>query len=167
MNSNTRAQIAAILGILLLAVITVAPWLAASHWLKPQEVKWKAIITHKEELVTQMLALDREASSYQNIPEKKEANLTFRRNMETTTLDSLQGFVNSSPKYQVFNFKTIQIPDSKEVKFSMAASYNSLGQLLTDMWNNFQFMELNSMIIQPNPNRPDDEVITSVSVRLP
>jgi hypothetical protein len=75
--------------------------------------------------------------------------------------------VNSNPKYQVFNFKTIQAPDSKEVKFSMVASYNSLGQLLTEMWNTFQFMEVNSMIMQPNPNRPDEEVITSVSVRLP
>jgi len=167
MNSNTRAQIAAILGILLLAAITIAPWMAASHWLKPQEVKWRAIISHKDELVAQMLSLDKEVSSYQNIPEKKEANLSFKKNMETTTLDSLQGFVNSSPKYQVFNFKTLQLPDSKEVKFSMVASYNSLGQLLTDMWNTFQFMELNSMIMQPSPNRPDDEAIISVSVRLP
>jgi ABC-type uncharacterized transport system YnjBCD permease subunit len=167
MNFNTRAQIAAILGILLLAAVTVAPWVAVSHWLKPQEAKWRSIITHKDDLVRQMLALDKEVSSYQNIPEKKEANITFQKNIAATTLDSLQGFVNSNPKYQVFNFKTIQVPDSKEVKFSLVASYNSLGQLLTDLWNTFQFMEINSMIMQPNPNKPDEEVITSVSIRLP
>ena len=114
-----------------------------------------------------MLTLDREVASYSNMPEKKEANLAFKRNTETTTIDALQGFVNSSPKYQIFNFKTAQIPDSKDIRISLVASYNSLGMLLTDIWNTYQFMELNSMIMKPNPNRPDDEVIASISVKLP
>jgi hypothetical protein len=167
MNTNTRAQIAASLGIVVLAFITVAPWVAESHWLKPQEARWRAIIRHKDDLVIQMLALDKEVTSYQNIPEKKEANQSFRRNVDSSTLDGLQGFVSSNPKYQVFNFKTSQAADSKVVKVSLVTSYDQLGHLLTDMWNNYQFLELDSMIMKPNPNRPDDEVLASALVKLP
>ena len=167
MNTDTKAQIAASLGVVLLAFITVAPWVAESHWLKPQEARWRAIIRHKDDLVIQMLALDKEVISYQNIPEKKEANQSFRKNVDSTTLDGLQEFVSGNPKYQVFNFKTSQAAGSKEAKISLAASYDQLGHLLTDIWNNYQFLELDSMIMKPNPNRPDDGVLASALVNLP
>jgi hypothetical protein len=167
MNTNIRAQIAAILGILLLASITVAPWMVESHWLKPREVKWKAIIKHKDALVATELALDKAAMAYQNIPEKKEANQSFQHNRESTSLDSIQSYVGSNPKYMVFNFKTSLAQDNKSGKISFTASYNALGQMLTDVWNNYQFLVLNSMIMKPNPNHPEEEVMVSASVTLP
>jgi Tfp pilus assembly protein PilO len=167
MSPNIKAQIAAIAGILILASITLTPWLAGSYWLTPQEVKWHATIKHKEDLVQQMLSLDREVSAYKNIPEKREVNHTFKKNMERTTVDALQAFVSSNPKYQISNFKISQVPDSKEIKVSLMGSYNALGQFTTDLWNTYQFMELTSLIIKPNQNHPEDEVVASFSVKLP
>jgi hypothetical protein len=167
MNTNIRAQIAAISGILLLASITVAPWMVESHWLKPQEVKWHAIIKHKNELVATMLALDKAAMAYQNMPEKKEANQSFQHNRESTSLDNIQSYVGSNPKYMVSNFKTSLAQDSKSGKISFTASFNDLGRLFTDVWNNYQFLALNSMIMKPNPNRSEEEIMVSASVALP
>jgi hypothetical protein len=47
------------------------------------------------------------------------------------------------------------------------AQYNTLGQLLTDLWNTFQFIELSSLVVKPSPNKPEEDVVATLTVRLP
>jgi hypothetical protein len=167
MNEGIKSQIAALLGLLLLATIAVAPWEAETHWLEPQKARWNAVIAHKNDLLIQQHNLRNEIDSFQYIPEKTAANQQFRKNMGSTTPDDIQGFITSSPKYQIFGFKATQIPETRELRISLVAKYNPLGQMLTDLWNNYEFMEITTMIVKPNPARPDDEVSATIGIRLP
>ena len=165
-TSNWKAQAAAIIGILFLATLTVAPWVAGSHVLKPRAERWRQVIQRKDELLIQQSNLESEIQAYQNMAEKKEVNDRFQKNIEQTSIDALQGLINNG-KYTIYNFKTTQLPDTKEVRFSFVAPYNTVGQMLTDLWNTFQFPEVNSLVVKPSPNKPDEEVVATLSVKMP
>ncbi|ODU25443.1 MAG: hypothetical protein ABS95_00050 [Verrucomicrobia bacterium SCN 57-15] len=166
MKSNAiRAQLAAAAAILFLALVAIAPWVAGSHILKPVSGKWGQIIKHKDELLAEKGGLESRLKEFQNMEEKKKANEIFQRNIEQTGLDSIQGLINNG-KYSIYSFRTVQL-DSKETSFSFVAQYNTLGQLLTDLWNTFQFVELSSLVMKPSPNKPDEDVVATLTVRLP
>lgn len=160
-----RAQLAAVAAILILALTASIPWLAGSHVLKPCSAKWSQIIQRKDELLVERERLAAKIGEFQNMDEKKKANDLFQRSMDQTGLDSIQGLINNG-KYSISNFRTVSL-DSKETSFSFVASYNTLGQLLTDLWNTFQFVELSSLAIKSSPNRPDEDVVATLTVRLP
>lgn len=164
--SSLKAQAAAITGILFLAMLTVAPWVGGSHILKPRAEQWRQVIQRKDELLIQKSNLESEIQAYQNMTQKKEVNGRFQKNIEQTSIDALQGFINNG-KYSIYNFKTTQLPDTKEVRFSFVAPYNTLGQMLTDLWNTFQFLEVGSLVMKPSPNKPDEDVVATLSVKLP
>ena len=166
MSPILKSQISAIIGLILLATIAIAPWLAESYWLTPQTKKWADIINHKNQLVTQMMGIDKEVTQFNNIAEKQAANVAFRKNISSATIDGIQGFVNSNPKYQV-NFKIAQAPDTHDIRITVQANYNLFGALLSDLWNNYQFVEINSMVIKPSLTRSEEEVTATISVRLP
>jgi len=166
MKSNAvRAQLAAVAAILFLAMVAVAPWVAGSHVLKPVSLKWNRIIKHKDELLAEKAGLEAKIKDFQNMEEKRKANELFQKNIEQSGLDSMQGFINNG-KYPIYSFRTLQL-DSKETSFSFVAQYNTLGQLLTDLWNTFQFMEMSSLVMKPSPNKPDEDVVATLTVRLP
>ncbi len=166
MKSNTfRTQLAAVAAVLFLAMVAIAPWVAGSHVLKPLSGRWGQIIHHKDELLAEKEGLEAKLREFQNMEEKKKANEIFQRNVEQTSLDSIQGLINNG-KYSIYSFRTVQL-DSKETSFSFVAQYNTLGQLLTDLWNTFQFVELSSLVMKPSPNKPDEDVVATLTVRLP
>ena len=166
MKSNAvRAQLAAVAAILFLAMVAVAPWIAGSHVLKPVSLKWNRIIKHKDELLAEKAGLEAKIKDFQNMEEKRKANELFQKNIEQSGLDSMQGFINNG-KYPIYSFRTLQL-DSKETSFSFVAQYNTLGQLLSDLWNTFQFMEMSSLVMKPSPNKPDEDVVATLTVRLP
>ena len=166
MKSNAvRAQLAAVAAILFLAMVAVAPWVAGSHVLKPVSLKWNRIIRHKDELLAEKAGLEAKIKDFQNMEEKRKANELFQKNIEQSGLDSMQGFINNG-KYPIYSFRTLQL-DSKETSFSFVAQYNTLGQLLSDLWNTFQFMEMSSLVMKPSPNKPDEDVVATLTVRLP
>jgi len=166
MKSNAvRAQLAAVAAILFLAMVAVAPWVAGSHVLKPVSLKWNRIIKHKDELLAEKAGLEAKIKDFQNMEEKRKANELFQKNIEQSGLDSMQSFINNG-KYPIYSFRTLQL-DSKETSFSFVAQYNTLGQLLTDLWNTFQFMEMSSLVMKPSPNKPDEDVVATLTVRLP
>ncbi len=166
MKSNAvRAQLAAVAAILFLAMVAVAPWVAGSHVLKPVSLKWNRIIKHKDELLAEKAGLEAKIKDFQNMEEKRKANELFQKNIEQSGLDSMQGFINNG-KYPIYSFRTLQL-DSKETSFSFVAQYNTLGQLLSDLWNTFQFMEMSSLVMKPSPNKPDEDVVATLTVRLP
>jgi len=166
MKSNAvRAQLAAVAAILFLAMVAVAPWVAGSHVLKPVSLKWNRIIKHEDELLAEKAGLEAKIKDFQNMEEKRKANELFQKNIEQSGLDSMQGFINNG-KYPIYSFRTLQL-DSKETSFSFVAQYNTLGQLLTDLWNTFQFIEMSSLVMKPSPNKPDEDVVATLTVRLP
>jgi len=166
MKSNAiRAQLAAVAAILFLALVTIAPWVVGSHVLKPLSGKWGRIIGRKDELLAEKAGLESKLSEFQYMEEKKKANEIFQRNVDQTGLDSIQGLINNG-KYSIYSFRTVQL-DSKETSFSFVTQYNTLGQLLTDLWNTFQFVELSSLVMKPSPNKPDEDVVATLTVRLP
>lgn len=166
MKSNTiRTQLAAVAAVLFLAIVAIAPWVAGSHILKPLSGRWGQIIRHKDELLAEKAGLEAKLREFQNMEEKKKANDIFQRNIEQTSLDSIQGLINNG-KYSIYSFRTVQL-DSKETSFSFVAQYNTLGQLLSDLWNTFQFVELSSLVMKPSPNKPDEDVVATLTVRLP
>ena len=166
MKSNAvRAQLAAVAAILFLAMVAVAPWVAGSHVLKPVSLKWNRIIKHKDELLAEKAGLEAKIKDFQNMEEKRKANELFQKNIEQSGLDSMQGFINNG-KYPIYSFRTLQL-DSKETSFSFVAQYNTLGQMLSDLWNTFQFMEMSSLVMKPSPNKPDEDVVATLTVRLP
>lgn len=166
MKSNAlRAQLAAVAAILFLGLIATAPWAVGSHILKPLSGRWGHIIKHKDALLAEKAGLETKINEFQNMEEKKKANEMFQRNIDQTGLDSIQGLINNG-KYSVYSFRTVQL-DSKETSFSFVAHYNTLGQLLTDLWNTFQFVELSSLVMKPSPNKPDEDVVATLTVRLP
>jgi len=166
MKSNAiRAQLAAVAAILFLALVTIAPWVVGSHVLKPLSGKWGRIIGRKDELLAEKAGLESKLSEFQYMEEKKKANEIFQRNVDQTGLDSIQGLINNG-KYSIYSFRTVQL-DSKETGFSFVTQYNTLGQLLTDLWNTFQFIELSSLVMKPSPNKPDEDVVATLTVRLP
>lgn len=160
-----RIQLAAVAAILFLALVAIAPWIAGSHVLKPLSGRWGQIIRHKDELLAEKAGLEAKLGEFQNMEEKKKANEIFQRNIEQTSLDSIQGLINNG-KYSIYSFRTVQL-DSKETSFSFVAQYNTLGQLLTDLWNTFQFVELSSLVAKPSSNKPDEDVVATLTVRLP
>jgi hypothetical protein len=160
-----RAQLAAVAAILFLALVAVAPWVAGSHVLKPVAVKWNQIIRHKDGLLVEEAGLEAKIKEFQNMEEKRTANELFQKNINQSGLDSMQGFINNG-KYPIYSFRTLQL-DSKETSFSFVAQYNTLGQLLTDLWNTFQFVELSSLVMKPSPNKPEEDVVATLTVRLP
>jgi hypothetical protein len=166
MKSNAlRAQLAAVAAILFLALVAVAPWVAGSHVLKPVSVKWNQIIRHKDGLLVEEAGLEAKIKEFQNMEEKRTANELFQKNINQSGLDSMQGFINNG-KYPIYSFRTLQL-DSKETSFSFVAQYNTLGQMLTDLWNTFQFVELSSLVMKPSPNKPEEDVVATLTVRLP
>jgi hypothetical protein len=167
MNEGLKSQIAAIIGLILLAVIAVAPWEAETHWLTPLETQWQGVIKHKNDLIIQMSGIQKDISAFPNIPDKQNANQEFTKSISLTTPDELQGYVTSNPKYQVASFKAGVVPESHELRMSLVAKFNPFGQLMTDLWNNYEFMEITSMIVKPNPSRPDEEVSATIGIRLP
>ena len=160
-----RAQIAAVAAIVFLALVAVAPWVAGSHVLKPVSAKWNQIIRHKDGLLAEKAGLEAKIKEFQNMEEKRKANELFQKNIDQSGLDSLQGLINNG-KYPIYSFRTLQL-DSKETSFSFVAQYNTLGQLLTDLWNTFQFIELSSLVVKPSPNKPEEDVVATLTVRLP
>lgn len=166
MHTDLKIQAAAILGILLLALLSVAPWLVGSHVLRPKSETWSRIIARKDELLAQKARLEDELKAYQNMAAKKQVNADYRKNIEGTNLESLQGFMNSG-KYSIYSFKTIELPESNEVRFSFAGAYNALGQLLSELWNTFQFLEVSSLVMKPSPTKPDEDAVITLVVRLP
>ena len=166
MKSNAvRAQLAAVAAILFLALVAVAPWVAGSHVLKPVSVKWNQIIKRKDGLLVEKAGLEARIKEFQNMEEKGKTNELFQKNIDQSGLDSMQGFINNG-KYPIYSFRTLQL-DSKETSFSFVAQYNTLGQLLTDLWNTFQFVELSSLVMKPSPNKPEEDVVATLTVRLP
>jgi len=166
MKSNAlRAQLAAVAAILFLALVAVAPWVAGSHVLKPVSVKWNQIIRRKDGLLVEEAGLEAKIKEFQNMEEKRKANELFQKNIDQSGLDSMQGLINNG-KYPIYSFRTLQL-DSKETSFSFVAQYNTLGQLLTDLWNTFQFIELSSLVMKPSPNKPEEDVVATLTVRLP
>ena len=166
MKSNAlRAQLAAVAAIVFLALVAVAPWVAGSHVLKPVSVKWTQIIRHKDGLLAEKAGLEAKIKEFQNMEEKRKANELFQKNINQSGLDSMQGLINNG-KYPIYSFRTLQL-DSKETSFSFVAQYNTLGQLLTDLWNTFQFIELSSLVVKPSPNKPEEDVVATLTVRLP
>jgi hypothetical protein len=165
-TSSLKAQAAAITGVLFLATLTVAPWVAGSHILKPRAEQWRRVVQRKDELLVQKSNLESEIQAYQNMAEKKEVNDRFQKNIDQTSIDALQGFINNG-KYSIYSFKTTQLPDTKEIRFSFVAPYNMLGQMLTDLWNTFQFVEVSSLIMKPSPNKPDEDIVATLSVKMP
>jgi hypothetical protein len=159
-SNAVRAQLAAVAAILFLALVAVAPWVAGSHVLKPVSVKWNQIIKHKDGLLVEKAGLEARIRE-----EKGKANELFQKNIDQSGLDSMQGFINNG-KYPIYSFRTFQL-DSKETSFSFVAQYNTLGQLLTDLWNTFQFVELSSLVMKPSPNKPEEDVVATLTVRLP
>lgn len=164
--STLKNQAAAVVGIIILAVLAVAPWLVGSHILKPKATQWNEVIDGKNKLLQQKSQLEDELRAYQNMAEKKEVNERYRKNIEQTNLESLQGFINSG-KYSLYGFKTAQMPEIKGLRFSFSTPYNTLGQLLTEMWNTFQFVEIDSLVMKPSPNKPDEEVVITLVIRMP
>lgn len=164
-STAIRTQLAAVAAILFLALVAIAPWVAGSHILKPLSGRWGQIIRHKDELLAEKADLEAKLREFQNMEEKKKANDIFQRNIEQTSLDSIQGLINNG-KYSIYSFRTVQL-DSKEASFSFVAQYNTLGQLLTDLWNTFQFVELSSLVMKTSPNKPDEDVVATLTVRLP
>ena len=160
-----RAQLAAVAAIVFLALVAVAPWVAGSHVLKPVSVKWNQIIQHKDGLLAEKAGLEAKIKEFQNMEEKRKANELFQKNINQSGLDSMQGLINNG-KYPIYSFRTLQL-DSKETSFSFVAQYNTLGQLLTDLWNTFQFIELSSLVVKPSPNKPEEDVVATLTVRLP
>ena len=160
-----RIQLAAVAAILFLALVAIAPWIAGSHVLKPLSGRWGQIIRHKDELLAEKAGLEAKLRDFQNMEEKKKANEIFQRNIEQTSLDSVQGLINNG-KYSIYSFRTVQF-DSKETSFSFVAQYNTLGQLLTELWNTFQFVELSSLVMKPSSNKPDEDAVATLTVRLP
>ena len=160
-----RAQLAAVAAILFLALVAVAPWVAGSHVLKPVSLKWNRIIEHKDQLLAERAGLEAKIKDFQNMEEKRKANDLFQKNIEQSGLDSMQGFINNG-KYPIYSFRTLQL-DSKETSFSFVTQYNTLGQLLTDLWNTFQFIEMSSLAMKPSPNKPEEDVVATLTVRLP
>ena len=166
MKSNAlRAQLAAVAAIVFLALVAVAPWVAGSHVLKPVSVKWNQIIRRKDGLLVEEAGLEAKIKEFQNMEEKRKANELFQKNIDQSGLDSMQGLINNG-KYPIYSFRTLQL-DSKETSFSFVAQYNTLGQLLTDLWNTFQFVELSSLVMKPSPNKPEEDVVATLTVRLP
>ena len=164
-STALRAQLAAVAAIVFLALVAVAPWVAGSHVLKPVSVKWNQIIRHKDGLLAEKVGLEAKIKEFQNMEEKRKANELFQKNINQSGLDSMQGLINNG-KYPIYSFRTLQL-DSKETSFSFVAQYNTLGQLLTDLWNTFQFIELSSLVVKPSPNKPEEDVVATLTVRLP
>ena len=166
MKSNAlRAQLAAVAAILFLALVAVAPWVAGSHVLKPVSLRWHQVIKRKDDLLAEKTGLEAKLKEFQNMEEKRKANDLFQKNIDQSGLDSIQGLINNG-KYPIYSFRTLQL-DSKETSFSFVAQYNTLGQLLTDLWNTFQFVELSSLVMKPSPNKPEEDVVATLTVRLP
>ncbi len=166
MKSNAlRAQLAAVATILFLALVAVAPWVAGSHVLKPVSLRWHQVIKRKDGLLAEKAGLEAKLKEFQNMEEKRKANDLFQKNIDQSGLDSIQGLINNG-KYPIYSFRTLQL-DSKETSFSFVAQYNTLGQLLTDLWNTFQFVELSSLVVKPSPNKPEEDVVATLTVRLP
>ena len=166
MKSNAlRAQLAAVAAILFLALVAVAPWVAGSHVLKPVSLRWHQVIKRKDGLLAEKAGLEARLKEFQNMEEKRKANDLFQKNIDQSGLDSIQGLINNG-KYPIYSFRTLQL-DSKETSFSFVAQYNTLGQLLTDLWNTFQFVELSSLVMKPSPNKPEEDVVATLTVRLP
>jgi hypothetical protein len=166
MKSNAlRAQLAAVAAILFLALVAVAPWVAGSHVLKPVSLRWHQVIKRKDGLLAEKTGLEAKLKEFQNMEEKRKANDLFQKNIDQSGLDSIQGLINNG-KYPIYSFRTLQL-DSKETSFSFVTQYNTLGQLLTDLWNTFQFVELSSLVMKPSPNKPEEDVVATLTVRLP
>lgn len=166
MKSNAlRAQLAAVAAILFLALVAVAPWVAGSHVLKPVSLRWHQVIKRKDGLLAEKAGLEAKLKEFQNMEEKRKANELFQKNIDQSGLDSIQGLINNG-KYPIYSFRTLQL-DSKETSFSFVTQYNTLGHLLTDLWNTFQFVELSSLVMKPSPNKPEEDVVATLTVRLP
>lgn len=165
-STNVKHQGAAILALGCLLIITLAPWVAVSHWLRPLEDVWKHEIKLKDDLLTSKNDVQFKTKAFVNIDEKQTANDTFIQTRSKATLDSIQGFINSG-KFQVQNFKNMQTADPKEMRFSIVSSYNGFGAVLTELWNNFQFLDLSSIVVKANPNKPDEEIVATISIKLP
>jgi hypothetical protein len=166
MKSNSfGGQAIAAVAILFLALIALAPWVAGSHILKPISGRWQQIIRHKNQLLAEKAALQVKLQEFENMDAKKKANELFQRNIDQSGTDSIQGLINNG-KYSVSSFRTVQL-DSRETSFSFVAQYNTLGQLLTDLWNTFQFIDLSSLAMKPSPNKPDEDVVATLTVHLP
>lgn len=165
-STNFKHQVAAILALGCLLLLTLAPWVAVSHWLRPLEDNWKHEIKLKDDLLVTRNDAKLKVKAFVNIVEKKNANEKFIDTRSKATIDAMQGFVNSG-KFPIQNFKNMQTSDAKEMRFSIVSTYNGFGSVLTELWNTFQFLELNSIVVKANPNKPDEEIVATISVKLP
>lgn len=165
-NESIRNQTAAIVGVIILATLAVAPWLIVSHILTPWGKEYNQIIQSKDDLLVKKSRLEDELKAYQNMAEKKEVNDRFHKNIEQTSIDALQVFFKNG-KHVISGFKTVQQPETKEIRFIFSAEYNTMGQIMSDLWNNFQFVEVSSLTMRPSPIKPEEDVIVTLVLRMP